>query len=108
MSNTAVGDIVTITISGDTPIGVVLAPGIFFLSFSFFYSYFVLFCSYFVLDPDGYAAVIKSWSRLPNGKFGPIQKVTFFHFFSFFLSLYLFLCYFLRMVVFILVMFYLL
>eukprot|EP00604_Paraphysomonas_vestita_P002303 CAMPEP_0174817962 /NCGR_PEP_ID=MMETSP1107-20130205/543_1 /TAXON_ID=36770 /ORGANISM="Paraphysomonas vestita, Strain GFlagA" /LENGTH=413 /DNA_ID=CAMNT_0016029181 /DNA_START=39 /DNA_END=1280 /DNA_ORIENTATION=+ len=51
MSNTAVGDIVTITISGDTPIGVVLAP-----------------------DPDGYAAVIKSWSRLPNGKFGPIQK----------------------------------
>ena len=27
------------------------------------------------LDKDGCAAVIRSWDRLPSGKFGPVQKV---------------------------------
>jgi hypothetical protein len=49
----SIGDVVTVTITGDSPIGVILSA-----------------------DPEGYAAVIKSWARLPNGKFGPIQKVS--------------------------------
>ena len=26
------------------------------------------------VDKDGNAAVIRQWDRLPNGKFGPVQK----------------------------------
>jgi len=29
----------------------------------------------FIPDIDGQGAIISSWERLPNGKFGPVQKV---------------------------------
>jgi hypothetical protein len=45
------GDIVTIQVPPDGPYGVL-----------------------FESDRDGHAAVIKAWDRLPNGKFGPLQK----------------------------------
>jgi hypothetical protein len=45
------GDVVTIQLSPDGPYGVIFEP-----------------------DRDGNAAVIKHWDRLPNGKFGPLQK----------------------------------
>jgi hypothetical protein len=62
-----IGDVVTVTITGDSPIGVILSAGKCFLDdYQFPFS---------APDPEGYAAVIKSWARLPNGKFGPIQKV---------------------------------
>lgn len=51
-ADTAAGDIVQLLISNpDTPLGVT-----------------------FEADIDGKAAVIKSFDRLPNGKFGPFQK----------------------------------
>lgn len=50
-SDTAAGDIVSILVSPDGPYGVK-----------------------FEADKDGNAAVIKEFERLPNGKFGPLQK----------------------------------
>ncbi len=50
-TNTAAGDTVTINVNADGPYGVNLVP-----------------------DMDGNAAVIQSFDRLPNGKFGPLQK----------------------------------
>lgn len=49
--NTSVGDTVIIPVASDGPYGVVLEA-----------------------DRDGNCAIIKSWERLPGGKFGPIQK----------------------------------
>ena len=49
--NTAVGDTVLIQVASEGPYGVVFEP-----------------------DKTGSAAVIKSWERLPGGKFGAIQK----------------------------------
>mmetsp|Transcript_26267 Transcript_26267/g.38937 ORF Transcript_26267/g.38937 Transcript_26267/m.38937 type:complete len:399 (-) Transcript_26267:136-1332(-) len=50
-ANTAAGQVVVVSVSADGPYGVVLEP-----------------------DFEGCAAVVRSWARLPNGKFGPIQK----------------------------------
>ena len=50
-SDTAVGDIVVINVNCEGPYGVI-----------------------FESDQDGCAAVIQSWERLPNGKFGDLQK----------------------------------
>jgi hypothetical protein len=50
-TDTAAGDIVVISVPPDGPYGV-----------------------NFVADTDGFAAVIHSFDRLPNGKFGPLQK----------------------------------
>ena len=49
--DTAAGDIVSILVPPDGPYGVV-----------------------FEADRDGNAAVVKAFDRLPNGRFGPIQK----------------------------------
>lgn len=49
--DTAAGDVVVVNVPSDGPYGVMFAA-----------------------DRDGTAAVIKSWERLPNGKFGPLQK----------------------------------
>lgn len=50
-ANTAAGDVVTISLPIEGPYGILLDP-----------------------DKEGCAAVVRSWERLPNGKFGPIQK----------------------------------
>lgn len=50
-SDTAAGDVVSITVAPDGPYGV-----------------------HFIPDSEGFAAVIQSFDRLPNGKFGPLQK----------------------------------
>jgi hypothetical protein len=50
-TDTAAGDIVAISVPADGPYGV-----------------------NFVADSDGFAAIIHSFDRLPNGKFGPLQK----------------------------------
>ena len=49
--DTAAGDTVSIPLSPDGPYGVILGP-----------------------DKEGFAAVVKAFDRLPNGRFGPIQK----------------------------------
>ena len=49
--DTLAGDVVPILVSPDGPYGVQFIP-----------------------DTDGHAAVVKSFDRLPDGKFGPIQK----------------------------------
>ena len=49
--STAVGEIVSIAVTPDGPYGVAFEP-----------------------DNYGCAGVITDWTRLPNGKFGPIQK----------------------------------
>ena len=49
--DTAAGDIVSISLSPDGPYGVMLDP-----------------------DKHGFAAVVKAFDRLPNGRFGPVQK----------------------------------
>ncbi len=49
--DTAAGDVVIISVPSDGPYGVMFEP-----------------------DRDGNAAVIKAWERLPNGKFGQLQK----------------------------------
>ena len=49
--DTAAGDSVSIPVNPDGPYGVVL-----------------------VADQDGHAAVVRAFDRLPNGRFGPIQK----------------------------------
>ncbi len=49
--DTAVGDTVVVTVPSDGPYGVILEA-----------------------DADGNAAVVKAWERLPNGKFGLLQK----------------------------------
>jgi len=51
VSDTAAGDVVTVNVSSEGPYGVVLEA-----------------------DNDGNAAVIKGFERLPNGKFGLLQK----------------------------------
>lgn len=50
-TDTAAGEVVIVNVSADGPYG-----------------------ANFVPDPDGFAAVIQSFDRLPNGKFGPLQK----------------------------------
>lgn len=50
-ADTLAGDIVTISVNPDGPYGVIFTP-----------------------DSDGCAAVVKSFEKLPNGKFGPIQR----------------------------------
>ena len=55
--DTAAGDIVSISVPPEGPYGVLLEG-----------------------DRDGSAAVIKSWERLPDGKFGPLQKHSGLHF----------------------------
>ena len=50
-SDTAVGDIVIVSVNSEGPYGVIFEP-----------------------DQDGCAAVIQAWERLPNGKFGELQK----------------------------------
>ena len=49
--DTAAGDMVSVSVSADGPYGVM-----------------------FEADQDGHAAVVRAFDRLPNGKFGPIQK----------------------------------
>ena len=49
--DTAVGDTVIVTVPSDGPYGVILQA-----------------------DSEGNAAVVKAWERLPNGKFGLLQK----------------------------------
>ena len=49
--DTAAGDTVSVSVTPDGPYGVV-----------------------FEADQDGHAAVVKAFDRLPNGRFGPIQK----------------------------------
>lgn len=49
--DTSVGDIVIINVPSDGPYGAMFEP-----------------------DRDGCAAVVKAWERMPNGKFGIIQK----------------------------------
>jgi hypothetical protein len=50
-TDTAVGDIVVVNVNPDGPYGIDFMP-----------------------DDDGCAAIVYSWERLPNGKFGPLQK----------------------------------
>lgn len=50
-SDTSAGDAVVITVNVDGPYGVNFEP-----------------------DEDGKAAVIRTFEKLPNGKFGPLQK----------------------------------
>jgi len=50
-SNTSAGDIVVLAVPAATALGILVEA-----------------------DREGHAAVVRSWERLPNGKFGPVQK----------------------------------